>query len=131
MVANDFEIQRHYLPILAPHRVRNIVDLILEAHRNGDRQVQRRSQAAAHRIAMSLTGSGRSETQSSTRSPETIGLCPPRTGSRVFTDYGYRLISAGANTFTEHFGDRKTQRSSDLRKKLAILANDGFLDVCP
>lgn len=80
---------------------------------------------------MALTGSGRSETQTSARPPETIGLCPPRTGSRVFTDYGDRLIGTSANTFTEHLRNRETQRFGDLRKKLAILANNGFLNVCP
>ena len=131
MVANDFEFQRHYLPILAPHRVSNIIDLILEAHRNGDRQIQRRSQAAARGITMALTGSGRSETQTSARPPETIGLCPPRTRSRIFTDYGDRLICTRAKTLANDIGNRETQRSSDLREKLAILANNGFLDVCP
>ena len=131
MVANDFEFQRHYLPILAPHRVSNIIDLIVKAHRNGDRQIQRRSQAAAHRITMALTGGGRSETQSRTRSPETIGLRPPRTDSRIFTDYGDRLIGTSAETLANDIGNREAQRFGDLRKKLAILANDGFLDVCP
>jgi hypothetical protein len=131
MVADDFEFQRYNLPILAPHSIRHIVDLILEAHGNRLREIQRRSQTAAHRIAMALTGSGRSETQPRTRPPETIGLRPPRTGARIFTNYGDRLVSARTQTLANDIGDRETQRPSDLRKKLAILSNDGFLDVCP
>jgi len=71
------------------------------------------------------------EAQTSTGSPETIGLGPPGTCVNLFTDYSDLLVSTGAETLAKNIGDRETQRACYLREKLAVLMNNGFLYVGP